>query len=333
MRILVTGAAGFVGSHLLEFLIQRGHQDETWGGDGLELWAADRWYARRSNIAHLEGMIAFREFDMTDGMSARLLIREARPDRIFHLAAQSFVPTSWKAPEDTIRTNVIGELNLLEAVRDEGLNPRIQIACSSEEYGLVSPDELPITEKNELRPLSPYAVSKVAQDLLGYQYFKSYGMRIVRTRAFNHTGPRRGEQFATSAFAKRIVEIEAGLSPAVIKVGNLEAERDFTDVRDMVRGYWLALDKGEPGEVYNLCSGNAVPMLMVLEILLSLSTRGSEITVTQDPALMRPSDVPVLKGSFEKFAKATGWQPKIPLKKTLKDLLEYWRYVTIQPRD
>jgi GDP-4-dehydro-6-deoxy-D-mannose reductase len=182
--------------------------------------------------------------------------RRLGPDAIFHLAAQSFVPSSWSAPSDTVLSNLSGQINLFEAVRALGLDPVIQIACSSEQYGLVLPDEVPIKETNPLRPLSPYAVSKVGQDFLGYQYFQSYGLKVVRTRGFNHTGPRRGDVFVTSNFARQIARIELGLAPPVIRVGNLDAVRDFTDVRDMVRAYWLAVTRARPGEAYNIATGN-----------------------------------------------------------------------------
>lgn len=327
-KILITGAAGFAGSHLAEFLIRKGHQDWTMGKDGLEIHGADRWYTRMDNIAHLRSLMEFHEFDMTDYGSVRRLLEAVQPDRIFHLAAQSFVPTSFGAPTETLTTNITGQLNLLEAVRELGLDPTIQIACSSEEYGLVLPEETPIKETQPLRPLSPYAVSKVAQDFLGYQYHRSYGQKIVRTRAFNHTGPRRGEQFATSTFAKQIAEIEAGVRSPMIQVGNLEALRDFTDVRDMVQAYWLATEKGEPGEVYNICSGKTTAIGSVLSTLLDLAGLNGKVQVFQDPARMRPSDVPVLYGDATKFCERTGWAPRIPLDKTLRDLLAFWRAKT-----
>lgn len=324
-RILVTGAAGFAGSHLMEFLLRRAEADYQFGKtDGrMEVIGVDRPLTRRDNIRHLEPVIGYQELDLTDYTATRALIREVEPDRIFHLAAQSFVPASWRAPDETLRTNITAELNLFEACREAGLAPRIQIACSSEEYGLVYREETPIKEANPLRPMSPYAVSKIAQDMLGYQYFKSYGLPIVRTRAFNHTGPRRGEQFATSNFAKQVAEIEAGLRDKIL-VGNLDAERDLTDVRDMVLGYWLATEKGQPGEVYNLCSGRAVSMRQVLGTLLTLAGI-IEAKVEQDPARLRPSDVPLLLGDPTKFNQATGWRAGVPIEKTLKDLLEYWR--------
>lgn len=321
-RILVTGAAGFAGSHLLEWLIRKASQDWTFGGEGMEVHGVDRQHTRRDNIAHLERAFTYHEADLTDFVSTLSLVRKIEPTRIFHLAAQSFVPTSWRAPEETLRTNIMAQLNIFEACRELGILPRIQIACSSEEYGLVKPEETPITEENPLRPLSPYAVSKVAQDMLGYQYHASYNLPVIRTRAFNHTGPRRGEQFATSNFARQVAELEVGIRER-IEVGNLDAERDLTDVRDMVIGYWLATEKGEPGEVYNLCSGRAVSMRWVLQTLLQWA--GLEPLIMQDPARLRPSDVPILRGDPSKFHKRTNWGAGIPLEQTLKDLLDFWR--------
>lgn len=314
MRVLITGITGFVGSHLADFLLQQGNT---------EIFGIERWRSKTDNIDHLKGRVKMFECDVRDASSVRNAIASVKPDRVFHLAAQSFVPMSWTAPSETMVTNTIGQINLLEAIRECGIPARIQIACSSEEYGLVHEDELPIKETNPTRPLSPYAVSKVAQDLLGYQYAQSYKMFIVRTRAFNHTGPRRGEVFASSNFAQQIAMIEAGLQEPVIRVGNLDAKRDFSDVRDIVRGYWLSLEKGEPGDVYNLCSGRAYAIREMLDMLLKMSSH--RITIEQDPQRVRPSDVPVLLGDGTKFFKQTGWKTEIPFSKTLEDLLNYWR--------
>ncbi|MCK4250385.1 GDP-mannose 4,6-dehydratase, partial [candidate division WOR-3 bacterium] len=263
------------------------------------------------------------ECDIKDAFAMKTIITEIKPEQIFHLAAQSYVSFSWRAPQETLITNIIGELNLFEAVRQVKIDPLIHIAGSSEEYGMVVPEELPITEANALRPLSPYGVSKVTQDLLGYQYFKSYGLKIIRTRAFNHTGPRRGTVFATSNFAKQIVEIEKNKRDPVIYVGNLEAVRDFTDVRDAVRAYALTLERGDPGEVYNIASGKGIKIRDMLDMLVALSN--ADLKIEQDPTRLRPSDVELLIGSSEKFQKKTGWKPEIPFDKTMKDLLDYWR--------
>jgi GDP-4-dehydro-6-deoxy-D-mannose reductase len=316
MKCLVTGVAGFVGSNMVEFLIKQ---------KGVEVFGVDRWYTKKDNIGHLLDKFNYSEFDMTDYTSVQKVLERTRPDKIFHLAAQSFVPTSWNAPAETLNTNILGELNIFEAVRNLKIDPWIQLACSSEEYGMVYPSEVPIKETNQLRPLSPYAVSKVAQDLLGYQYNQSYKLKTIRTRAFNHTGPRRGENFVTSNFAKQIAEIEKGKREPVIHVGNLEAKRDFTDVRDIVRGYWLATEKGTPGEVYNICSNKTITIRGMLDVLLGFSTAKDKIKVKEDPARLRPSDVEILWGDNSKFSQQTGWKTEIAFEKTMEDLLNYWR--------
>jgi GDP-4-dehydro-6-deoxy-D-mannose reductase len=315
MRALITGITGFAGSHLAEYLLAE-HPD-------VEVYGTHRWRSRMDNILHLEGKVKLVETDLRDLTSVTHALEVSRPDYVFHLAAQSFVPTSWTAPGDTLATNVIGQTNIFEAVRSLKLDPSLQIACSSEEYGLVLPDEVPIKETNPLRPLSPYAVSKVAQDYLAYQYFQSYGIRSVRTRGFNHTGPRRGEVFVTSNFARQVARIEAGKNPPVLRVGNLDAVRDFTDVRDMVRAYWLAATLAKPGEVYNIASGTGITIRGMLDKLLAAAR--IEVKVETDPARLRPSDVEVLIGDYSKFKADTGWEPRIPFDKTLSDLLDYWR--------
>jgi len=315
MRVLITGITGFAGSHLAE-LVLREHPE-------VEVFGTYRWRSRREHLSEIEGRARLVEADIRDYSSVHAMLEEARPDFVFHLAAQSFVPASWRAPSETLMTNILGQTNIFEAVRVLELDPVIQIAGSSEEYGLVLPDEVPIKETNPLRPLSPYAVSKVAQDLLAYQYFRSYGLKTVRTRGFNHTGPRRGEVFVTSNFAKQIASIEAGLREPVIRVGNLDAQRDFTDVRDMVRAYWLAVSEATPGEVYNVASGRAVTIRELLDQLLALSD--TEVEVQVDPDRLRPSDVEILLGDYSKFRSDTGWEPSIPLEQTLKDTLDYWR--------
>jgi GDP-4-dehydro-6-deoxy-D-mannose reductase len=314
VRVLVTGVTGFAGSHLVDYML---------GLSGLEIHGLYRWRSPMENIRHVLDKIQLTECDLRDAFSVRDMIEEVQPDRIFHLAAQSFVQTSWSAPTESLTTNIIGQLNIFEAVRKIGISPLIQLACSSEEYGLVHDGELPITEENPLRPLSPYAVSKVGQDLLGYQYFKSYQMPIIRTRGFNHEGPRRPPVFVISDFAMQVAEIERGERPPILRVGNLEAQRDFTDVRDMVRAYWLSLEKGRPGEVYNICSGRSYSVREVIDLLLSFSD--VQIEVKQDPRRLRPSDVPVLRGDCTKFTRETDWQPEISFEQTVEDLLNYWR--------
>ncbi|MBN2537689.1 GDP-mannose 4,6-dehydratase [candidate division WOR-3 bacterium] len=314
MKYLITGITGFAGSHLAERLLA---QQEA------EVHGTIRWRSRTENIEGIRDRLRLHTCDLRDATSVRELVARVRPDGIFHLAAQSFVPMSWIAPAETLGTNIIGQSNLFEAVRAAGLDCRIQIAGSSEEYGLVLPDETPIKETNPLRPLSPYGVSKVAQDAMGWQYFKSYGLKIVRTRAFNHTGPRRGEVFATSNFARQVALIEAGKQDPAISVGNLDAVRDFTDVRDTVVAYHLLLEKGEPGEVYNICTGSGWRIGDMLEVLLKLSR--VKVEVKPDPARMRPSDVELLVGDPTKLKKQTGWKPKYAFEQTMADLLDHWR--------
>ena len=314
MRVLITGITGFVGSHLAEYALKA----------GAEVCGSIRWRSKTENIEHLRAQIDLVESDLRDLSSVQGLLDAADPDYVVHLAAQSFVAASWHTPAETLYTNTISQVNLLEAIRKRAKIPRFLVVGSSEEYGLVHEHELPIKETNPLRPLSPYAVSKVTQDLMGYQYWKSYNLPIVRARAFNHEGPRRGDVFVTSNFAKQVAEIEARRRDPVIHVGNLKDRRDFSDVRDIVCGYWLLLERGEPGEVYNLCSGQAWSIQRVLDFLLAQS-RVSGIAVKEDPARLRPSDVPFLVGDPSKIRQALGWRTEIPFEQTLKDLLDYWR--------
>jgi GDP-4-dehydro-6-deoxy-D-mannose reductase len=314
-RVLITGITGFAGSHLADFLLAEHPEVEVWG--------TYRWRSRRENIEHIEGRIRLLECELDDATAVRRALEASLPDAIFHLAAQSFVPASWVAPADTLRSNILGQTNIFEAIRELELDPVIQIACSSEEYGLVLPGETPIKESNPLRPLSPYAVSKVAQDYLAYQYFQSYGIKAIRTRGFNHEGPRRGEVFVMSNFAKQVATIEAGLHEPLIRVGNLDSVRDFTDVRDMVRAYWLAVNRATPGEVYNIASGHGITIRDMLQKILDRAQ--VEVKIETDPARLRPSDVEVLIGDATRFRAATGWEPRIPLDRTIADTLDYWR--------
>jgi GDP-4-dehydro-6-deoxy-D-mannose reductase len=314
MRVLITGITGFVGSHMAEHAL----------ANGATVFGASRWRSRPENIEHLRSRITLLESDLRDVSSVQALIEQSRPDFVVHLAAQSFVGSSWQTPAETLTTNILSQVNLFEAVRTAKLTPRILCVGSSEEYGLVYEDELPIRETNPLRPLSPYAVSKVTQDVMGFQYWKSYGLPIVRTRAFAHEGPRRGDVFVTSNIAKQVAEIEAGVRLPLVRIGDVKPRRDFSDVRDIVRGYWLLLERGEAGEVYNLCSGRSWSIQQVLDFLLAAST-AEGIAVEVDPARLRPSDVMVLEGDPSKIEKATGWKVEIPFERTLTELLEYWR--------
>jgi GDP-4-dehydro-6-deoxy-D-mannose reductase len=341
VRVLITGITGMAGSFLAEYLADQ-HPD-------VEVFGTFRWRSKLDNLQDLRnrdklnvldegqritdkaslrrfvkpGKVTVIDCELQDGSAVRGVIRAVQPDKVFHLAAQSFVPTSWTAPAATLTNNIVSQVNLFEAVRDAQLDPVIHIAGSSEEYGLVYPDEAPITEGNPLRPLSPYAVSKVAQETLALQFFRSYGLKCIVTRGFNHTGPRRGQVFATSSFAKQIAEIEAGKRRPVIDVGDLDSRRDWTDTRDMVRGYWLATERGEPGEVYNVGQGTCIAVGEMLDILLSHSQ--VKIAKEQDPSRLRPSDVQLLWANVDKFKKATDWEPMIPFDQTMADLLDYWR--------
>ena len=312
-RALITGIAGFVGSYMAEMLLSKGY----------EVSGLCRPRSKMDHIESIKSKLHLEDADLLDSHSLYTTINKIKPDYIFHLAAQSFVPTSWGSPAVTLEVNIVGSANLFEAVRQVGIDPVIQIACSSEEYGMVHADEVPIKETNPLRPLSPYAVSKLAMDYLGYQYYQSYKVRIIRTRGFNHTGPRRGDTFAESNFAKQIAMIEKGKQEPVIHVGNLDAKRDYTDVRDMVQGYLVAVEKCEPGEVYNICSGTTIKIGDMLKLLLSYSK--VKVETKEDPSRMRPSDVPVLLGDNSKFVAKTGWKTTIPFEKTMEDLLNYWR--------
>ncbi|MBI2955584.1 MAG: GDP-mannose 4,6-dehydratase [Chloroflexi bacterium] len=318
MRALITGTAGFAGSHLVEYLLSR---------DDVEVSGIVRTN-NMPNIDHLRSRLRLFYGDVADFEFVKSVIGDLRPDLIFHLAGQADVALSWKHPALTINSNVIGQLNILESVAQYAVDARVLVIGSGDEYGLILPSELPIKETNQLRPYSPYAVSKIAQDMLGYQYFVSHKLLVVRVRPFNHIGPRQSDAFVTSSFARQIAEIELGLREPIVKVGNLDARRDFTDVRDMVRAYWLALLRGEPGEVYNLASGQTWCIVDILHSLLAKSH--APIRVEQDPYRLRPSDVPVIVGDYSKFAARTGWNPHIPLEETLSEILDYWRDVLSQ---
>jgi GDP-4-dehydro-6-deoxy-D-mannose reductase len=312
LRALITGANGFAGSHLTEYLLE--HTDVAPYGLGL---------GPQDHIAHLKGKLIFYEGDLCDRERVKEVLAEVRPDLIFHLAAQADVGVSWKDPWATLANNIHAQLNVLQGMVDLSLSARIMVVGSDEEHGLIKADELPVKETNPLRPDNPYGVSKIGQDMLGLQYYNSYGLPVVRVRPFNHIGPRQSDQFVASAFARQIAEAELGLRQPVIHVGNLSAQRDFTDVRDVVRAYYLILAKGQAGEVYNIGSG--VPRL--ISDLLGTLLKWSEldIRVEQDPSRLRPSDVPVIYCDPTKLKECTGWQPTIPFEQSLCDVLEYWR--------
>jgi GDP-4-dehydro-6-deoxy-D-mannose reductase len=305
---LVTGAAGFAGRHLVATL----DAETRWDIVGLSR-RADRFAGRGRSVA----------CDLMDAELVSRVVGRYRPDVVFHLAAQSYVPKAIADPRGTLSNNVLGQVNLLESILATSLQPRILIVSSSEIYGSVRTDRLPATEETTFLPGNPYAVSKATQDLLGYQYAVGAGMDIVRVRPFNHSGPGQSERFVLSGFARQIAEAEAERVEPSILVGNLDAQRDFLDVRDVVRAYLLAIEGGESGAVYNIASGTPRRIGDLLDQMLEFAQR--PLTVRRDPARMRPSDVPVIYGDASRLRAKTGWEPKIPISQTLADTLEFWR--------
>ncbi len=319
-KVLITGISGFVGSHLADYILEN--------KKGVLIVGLVRWRSPKDNISNILSHIDLEYGDLTDGYSVKKILLKHRPDVIFHLAAQSYVDFSFSAPISTLETNIIGTVNLLESIKElrdsGGYDPIVHICSSSEVYGQVKKEEVPIVETNALRPASPYAVSKVAEDMLGLQYWLSWKIQTIRTRMFTHEGPRRGEVFAPSSFAKQIASIEASLTSPTVKVGNLESIRTFMDVRDAVRAYWLLVTKCKPGDVYNIGGNETMTVGEMLKILISLSTV-KNIKIKVDPKRLRPSDVTLQIPSVEKFTKVTGWSPRIKFTKTLSDMLNYWR--------
>ena len=311
MHLLITGATGFVGTHLRKYLLAQ----TSWQITGTA-------YPNQppSPLDPREQLVAL---DARDAEAVHELLATTQPEAIIHLAAQSHVPTAYKDPWGTLENNIRGELNLLESCVQLELAPRIVVIGSSGEYGRATAAELPLYEDHPLRPENPYSVSKVTQDVLGYQYFRSYGLPIMRMRPFNHVGPGQSPRFVLAAFAQQVARIEAGLQEPVLRVGNLSPARDFTDVRDVVRAYQLTILKGEPGAVYNISSGTAHTIQSLVERLLELAK--VEITVEIDKERYRPADVPIIYGNSDKLAAATGWKPEIPFQQTIADVLNEWR--------
>jgi len=312
-KALITGIQGFAGSHLAEFLLSKGY---TVFGLDLNLGASD-------HLRDIEDLLILFECDIRDRERLYEVVSQTKPDEIYHLAAMPHVPTSFKDPRFTFEVNLIGSLNVFEAAKAVSNSIKILYVGSATEYGDVRDEEIPIDEDVPLRPTDPYSVSKVSADMLAFQYFKSFKLHIIRVRPFNHIGPRQSDEFVLSSFVKQIAEIEKGLKEPIIAVGNLEAKRDFSDVRDIARAYWLAVQKGEPGEAYNISSGKAISIKELLERLLNMSSK--EIQVEQDLTKLRPVDVPILVGESGKFTKQTGWSREFTLEKTLQSILNYWR--------
>lgn len=311
MKALVTGATGFIGAHLSSLL----HEE------GLEVYGT-HYGPNKLAVSNTFSAIKLFECDIRDEKAIDSLLSTVRPQRIYHLAAQSLPTVSWKDPVATTQINIIGTINVFESVIRHGLDTKILVACSSAEYGLSIESGVPVKEEHPLKPLHPYGVSKVAQDMLAYQYFANFSIPTVRIRIFNTTGPGKTDDVC-SDFAKRIVDVEKGLSPPSIKVGNLSSKRDITDVRDTIKGLYLAVEKGTMGEVYNLSRGEAFQISSILDILLSYSKERIEVQVDQD--LIRPSDEPIIVGDSTKLREHTGWKPSISIEQTLEDIINYWR--------
>ncbi|MBI4398046.1 MAG: GDP-mannose 4,6-dehydratase [Candidatus Omnitrophica bacterium] len=322
MKILITGISGFVGSHLTDFVLEHFPH--------IEIHGLIRRRSDIKNIQHRLSSIVLHECDLTDSHSVDAVFRSQSFEKCFHLAGQSHVPTSWIRPIETMNVNANGTMNLLESIRHHNKNCHVLICGSSEEYGLVYEHEVPITEDNPLRPLSPYAVSKVAADFIGHVYFKSYGLHVVRSRAFNHEGVRRPEDFVLAKITKQAVEIQLGRRTC-FELGNTDATRDITDVRDIVHAYWLLLEKGEPGEAYNISSGKTYSIQELVE--MTAKQAGIPSQIEQNPKFLRPADVPRLLGDCTKMKQLTGWKRRYEIPDTIHDMIENWRSVLTSSLD
>ncbi|MBI2598325.1 MAG: GDP-mannose 4,6-dehydratase [Candidatus Diapherotrites archaeon] len=313
-KVLITGINGFVGSHLAQHVI---------GIPDAELFGLLRnKNSDVENVKEIFKQINFLYADILNYQELFKVIKTVEPDYVFHLAAQPFVQESWRDPRKTFEVNVIGSINLLEALRNAGIDAKIHLASTSEVYGQVKKNELPVTEQNQLRPFSPYGASKLAMEFLAQQYFKNYGLKIFITRAFNHSGPKSPRNYILSDWSRQVAFHEKGRLE-YLSVGNLTVERDFSDVRDVVRAYWLVAKNGKAGEPYNVCSGASIKMAQILKKLQVLAN--SKLKVKKDSKKFRLNDLKTIVGSNEKILKATGWKPQIPFNQTIKDTLNYWR--------
>lgn len=315
-RILITGVTGFVGSYLVEHC--RTHYPQA------ELFGLCNRKMPQTVLPAMKYVVPLKA-DITQPEEVHQVIAQSQPDLIFHLAAQSSVGASWSDPIQSLQINAIGTLHLLEALRLEHLTPRVLLVGSGEQYGIVSPQENPILEDHPLRPVNPYAISKVTQELYGYQYFVAYGLPILRVRSFNHFGPRQPDAFVIASFARRIAMIEAGKVEPVLQIGNLQAQRDFLPVEDVVEAYLAVVECGRPGEIYNVGSGQAHSIQDILDHLLALTK--TSIRVCEDPARKRPLDIPILTANISRLCNHTGWKPTMLFEVALKETLDYWRYV------
>ena len=320
-KILITGITGFVGSHLADYIIDNKLD--------VEIYGLKRWHlSNLKHIKHIIDKVNLYDCDITDPISSRRTLEEINPDIIFHCAAESFVSPSWMHPTRYMSVNYNGTLNLLEALNVMKSKAIFHIPGSGEEYGEIYESELPINPETVLRPVNPYAVSKIAQDLIGYVYFRSYGLNVIRIRTFNHEGPRRDNVFGIPWFAYQIARIEEGIQPPIIKTGHIDDRRNFTHINDIVNAYWIALEKCNPGELYLIGSDENEKIHSyreIIEMLLKMSSVKG-IKIEEDPQYVRPTSVPRLIGDTSKFRNLTNWKPKISIDKTLEDTLEYWRY-------
>jgi GDP-mannose 4,6-dehydratase len=321
-RAFITGITGMVGSHLADYLLE--HTD--W-----EIYGLCRWRSPLDNISHLLPLINANNRvhlvygDLRDYLSIHEAVKKAQPDYVFHLAAQSYPKTSFDSPLDTLETNVQGTANVLEALRKNNIQAITHVCASSEVFGRVPKEKLPIDEECTFHPASPYAISKVGTDLIGRYYAEAYNMTVMTTRMFTHTGPRRGDVFAESTFAKQIAMIEAGLIPPIVKTGNLDSLRTFADVRDAVRAYYMLVTVNPiPAAYYNIGGTYTCTIADMLKTLISMSTV-KDIKVETDPERLRPIDADLQVPNTAKFQAVTGWKPVIPFEQTISDLLEYWR--------
>lgn len=308
-KAMIIGAAGFVGDYLIHHL----KTDKE-----IQVYATK---LPHENIINSNARIY--DLDILNKEAIVSLLFEIRPDYIFHLAAQSSVGVAWKNPCLTIDVNIKGCVNVLDAIRELYYEPRILLIGSGEEYGHIHYGETPIAETNMVRPGNIYAATKVCQNMIGKIYAQAYDMQVMMVRAFNHIGPTQAPMFVVADFCKQVAEIEKGIIPPVIYVGNLQAQRDFTDVRDVVKAYALLIEKGIPGETYNVGSGHAVAIQSILDLIISLSRQKIKIEI--DPNKLRPVDVPIIEADMEKTSKLTGWKPQISLEQTIRETLDYWR--------
>jgi len=318
-KVLITGITGFVGSHMADYALNK----------GVKVYGLKRWnLSRLRNVKHILSQIEFSDCDLTDPIAIQNIIKKIKPDKIFHFAAESFISPSWVHPSHYMDVNYKGTVNLLEAIKNHSPQTKILLAGSSEEYGEVAKEDLPIVAKTFLQPVSPYAVSKIAQDLIGYVYYKSYGLNVVRTKAFNFEGERRDNVFGISWYAYQVVRIEQSLQKPIIRTGLRDDQRTFMHVKDLTQAYWLAVDKCVPGKSYIIGADEKEYIFtfdQVLDMLIKRSIYKGKIEKVIDKQFVRPTSVPRLVSDSSEFRTLTKWKPKIPFNVILDEYLLYWR--------